>query len=1052
MSCYFYKRRPLIISFFIGFIIYINTTLYPQQIDIPRIELMPNMPSPYKMRNWKEVTLGYDSLVFNYNLTGQYLPLFFWWQTRINYTNHPSFGIHAYVGTSDPNAGEAITVLPAVISASLVGIDKSTQNGQNWALMCEEYFNRRPEENVYLNHPSTSSGSDWWYDTMPNVFFYQLYDKYPNTGDYNYQFTTVADRWLEAVIAMGGNSTPWEMPNMYYRAWRLASMTPNDQGVPEPEAAGAIAWILYNAFTQTLNPKYLVGAEWAMEYIDDLFINPSYELQLPYGVYMAARMNAEIGTQYNVEKMINWCFEVGSLRNWGAIVGNWGGYDCHGLIGEALGSGYYAFYMNGVEQVGALVPIVRYDDRFSRAVAKWVLNVANASRLFYSNFLPAEKQDNEDWTQQYDPHSYIAYEALRKIWNSQSPYATGDAMQGGWAATNLGLYGSSHVGILGGIIDTTDVEMILKLDALKTDYFHQSAYPTFLYFNPYSIDTTITINIGTGQYDLYDAVSNTFVKTGVAGETFLTLPADNVVLLVITPAGGNITYDLDRMLVNGVVIDFRSGQIVTNYPPRIKSLAASKNLLLVGDSTTVYCTAEDRDDDTLSYNWSTEQGILKGAGSVVQWNAPDQIGNYTITCIIEDEGSYRDTAEVFVEVSEYINQTPIILNLTAQPRKIDLNNPTQVVCEAIDPDNNTLVYQWSANYGTLIDSGSTAIWTAPNSAGNYTVKCIVSDNKGGQAQDSIIIVVRDFSQHEPGQLLAYYPFNNNANDESGNGHHGAINGATLVADRFGNPNSAFYFDGSNDFISIPNHDSLNVQDAITINFWMNVAELFNRESFPISHASWENRWKVSLIPEKKLRWTINTNMGIKDLDSETILSTNVWYNITVCYDGSDFEIYLNSELNNFSTWSGKIKLTSIDLTIGQNLPTDTNYNFKGILDDIRMYDYGLSVQEIQDLYSGASKIEQKQEYRLPKKYFLHQNYPNPFNPVTTISFEIPEKTRVSLKIYNVIGEEIATLVDKEMFPGIYELPWDASKMASEIYFYQLSGENFIQTKKMILLR
>ena len=124
----------------------------------------------------------------------------------------------------------------------------------------------------------------------------------------------------------------------------------------------------------------------------------------------------------------------------------------------------------------------------------------------------------------------------------------------------------------------------------------------------------------------------------------------------------------------------------------------------------------------------------------------------------------------------------------------------------------------------------------------------------------------------------------------------------------------------------------------------------------------------------------------------------------------------------------------------------------GKLDDIRIYDYGLSVQEIKDLYSGTSSIEPNQEYRLPKKYFLHQNYPNPFNPITTISFEIPEKTRVSLKIYNVIGKEIATLIDKEMFPGIYELPWDASKVASGIYFYQLSGENFIQTKKMILLR
>ena len=156
--------------------------------------------------------------------------------------------------------------------------------------MSEEFFNRRPEENVYLNTPVTSSGNDWWYDTMPNVFFYQLYDMYRNTGDFDYQFTTVADRWLEAVEAMGGSTTPWQKPYMNYRAWHLATMTPNTGGVSEPEAAGAVAWLLYNAYVETGNEEYLIGAEWATEFLSGWTVNPSYELQLPYGTYTAARM------------------------------------------------------------------------------------------------------------------------------------------------------------------------------------------------------------------------------------------------------------------------------------------------------------------------------------------------------------------------------------------------------------------------------------------------------------------------------------------------------------------------------------------------------------------------------------------------------------------------------------------------------------------------------------------------------------------------------------------------------------------------------------------
>ncbi|RPI72786.1 MAG: laminin G, partial [Ignavibacteriales bacterium] len=221
------------------------TVSHAQQININRIESMPDFPSPYEMRDWENVAFGYDSLVYNLSLTGQYLPLISLNTNTINYPEHSSFRLHTVVGTNFPNSAEAINVLPSVIGASLIGIDKSNQNGYNFVLMCEEWFNKNNGELVYLNHPSASSGDDWWYETMPNVFFYQLYDLYPHTGDFDYQFTTVADRWLEAVDSMGGNTVPWQVPYMNYRAWNLITMQPLTTGVPEPEAAGAIGWILY---------------------------------------------------------------------------------------------------------------------------------------------------------------------------------------------------------------------------------------------------------------------------------------------------------------------------------------------------------------------------------------------------------------------------------------------------------------------------------------------------------------------------------------------------------------------------------------------------------------------------------------------------------------------------------------------------------------------------------------------------------------------------------------------------------------------------------------
>jgi hypothetical protein len=338
---------------------------------------MPNLPQPYLMRDWKSVAMGYDSLVFDLNLTDTYgyLPLVWINNNTVNYPEHSSFGLHTVVGTPYTTNAEAINVIPAVVGATLAGIDKSDQNDHNWVLGCEEFFNRRPEENVYLNGPTAQSGDDWWYAVMPNVFFYQLNDLYPGTGDFDYQFTSVADQWLRAVEAMGGAATPWQKASMNYRGWYLSTMTPHPRtDYKEPESAGSIAWLLYNAYVQTGQVKYRMGAEWSMEFLSDFPNNAAYELQLPYGVYVAARMNAELGTSYDIPKMLNWCFDpVGNERQWGATLGTWGGYDCDGLIGEALYNGY-AFVMNGFEMAAALVPMVRYDDRFARAIGKWVLN------------------------------------------------------------------------------------------------------------------------------------------------------------------------------------------------------------------------------------------------------------------------------------------------------------------------------------------------------------------------------------------------------------------------------------------------------------------------------------------------------------------------------------------------------------------------------------------------------------------------------------------------------------------------------------------------------
>jgi lipocalin len=89
---------------------------------------------------------------------------------------------------------------------------------------------------------------------------------------------------------------------------------------------------------------------------------------------------------------------------------------------------------------------------------------------------------------------------------------------------------------------------------------------------------------------------------------------------------------------------------------------------------------------------------------------------------------------------------------------------------------------------------------------------------------------------------------------------------------------------------------------------------------------------------------------------------------------------------------------------------------------------------------------------MPSSYIIEQNYPNPFNPTTTIKFQIPNANHVTLKVFDLLGRGVATLVNEVKSPGTYRLTWDASGMASGVYFYRLTAGNFVQTRKLSLLR
>jgi hypothetical protein len=103
------------------------------------------------------------------------------------------------------------------------------------------------------------------------------------------------------------------------------------------------------------------------------------------------------------------------------------------------------------------------------------------------------------------------------------------------------------------------------------------------------------------------------------------------------------------------------------------------------------------------------------------------------------------------------------------------------------------------------------------------------------------------------------------------------------------------------------------------------------------------------------------------------------------------------------------------------------------------------------LQNGLTNVQDRSSL-VPSEYKLYQNYPNPFNPVTAIRYQLPVSSHVTLKVFDLLGREVATLVNENKKPGSYEVEFDGSKLPSSMYFYRLQAESFVETKKLLLLK
>lgn len=321
-------------------------------------------------------------------------------------------------------------------------------------------------------------------------------------------------------------------------------------------------------------------------------------------------------------------------------------------------------------------------------------------------------------------------------------------------------------------------------------------------------------------------------------------------------------------------------------------------------------------------------------------------------------------------------------------------------------------------------------------------------------------------------LIGWWPFSGNANDQSGNGNNGTVNGAVLVNDRFGITNKAYNFDGLNDYIDLKYLDTLNNLSSFTLSVW------FKSSSNNVVFGHWNSTNNPTGTVGLNMDISVDNKISIdmvagQSYTSNSQIDTSIWNLICLSFDGKQtanqdkLKLYLNGQL---------ISVNFNGNTVPNQIGNKSNSTFfgargigpggiggynNGILDDIGIWDRVLNQKEISDLYDGnicyqtisvtdTLVINVKRASLNPLAYTnTIKVYPNPTNDKITIdNGDLSKMTGYSIKIYNSIGQQLfqSNITQQQFSLDITQ--WGGNGL----YFMELKDNNgnIVDIKKIVL--
>lgn len=357
--------------------------------------------------------------------------------------------------------------------------------------------------------------------------------------------------------------------------------------------------------------------------------------------------------------------------------------------------------------------------------------------------------------------------------------------------------------------------------------------------------------------------------------------------------------------------------------------------------------------------------VQNGGGAILMGGTPSVFcgGGFSTNCISSWFGT-----------SQYSN-------VGVSYAKVEMNNPLNTSLNQNDiigectgwggaavksVSNATVLAKWDYGSGNIhsfvrsYQNGKVAFWA---SSVDYNIKT-------RELFKAVCEWCADIDEPE-GDLVAFYPFTGNANDESGNGHHGTVYGASLSTDRNGNSNKAYSFDGDRDYIDLPQSNNI-INRVQSISFWVYFDVEYppdtdnKNQDYLISkaHDTGYQRDVITRDNTNHIRNTFGTSSSSSsDLITSVSFTNHRWYHIVFVRNQTTNTVYVAGNYDNSNTYDGYYIDDSDYLMIGTyhdnyGIVNSLNRSLKGKIDDIRIYNRALSAQEVYDLYTEGSQQHQ----------------------------------------------------------------------------------------------